>query len=250
MLFRSAHFQIPSLDSFTDYYWRVQAVNSTLTSDYSAIYSFTTGDFTTVPNSPELVAPINNAVFVPFNNVLFEWEHIFSAETYTLQVCKNVYFYADLIETENLETSTFNITNLEPITRYYWRVKAHNQFGSSGWTGINQFVTAQTVPNDNDISQLVTGYNGNYPNPFNPETTISFTVGANSAKSAQQVVGKIYNLKGQLVKELVNEKLTPNKYNYTWRGDDNQGKAVASGVYYLRLKIGDEVRTGKMVMLK
>ncbi|MFA7056598.1 MAG: M6 family metalloprotease domain-containing protein [Candidatus Cloacimonadales bacterium] len=245
-----AHFQIPSLDSFTDYYWRVQAVNSTLTSDYSAIYSFTTGDFTTVPNSPELVAPINNAVFVPFNNVLFEWEHIFSAETYTLQVCKNVYFYADLIETENLETSTFNITNLEPITRYYWRVKAHNQFGSSGWTGINQFVTAQTVPNDNDISQLVTGYNGNYPNPFNPETTISFTVGANSAKSAQQVVGKIYNLKGQLVKELVNEKLTPNKYNYTWRGDDNQGKAVASGVYYLRLNVGDEVRTGKMVMLK
>ena len=88
---------------------------------------------------------------------------------------------------------------------------------------------------------------GNYPNPFNPETTISFTVGTNSSK---QVVGKIYNLKGQLVKELVNEKLTPNSYNYTWRGDDNQGKAVASGVYYLRLNVGDEVRTGKMVMLK
>lgn len=246
----TTQFQIPSLNSFTTYFWRVQAINGNLISDYSEAYSFTTGSFTTAPNSPDLTTPVNNAISVPYDSVLFEWESIFSAANYTLQVCKNVYFYSDLIETEDIETSTYTLSDLEPLTRYYWRVKAHNEFGSSGWTRIHQFVTTQVVSNENDISQLVTDYNGNYPNPFNPETTISFTVGSESKGGALQVVGRIYNLKGQLVKELLNEKLTPKRYNYTWKGDDNSGKTVASGVYYLRLTIGDEVKTGKMVMLK
>lgn len=242
--------QLPGLNSFSTYYWRIQALNGSLASDYTETYSFTTGAFTTAPDNTTLELPANNAVYVPYEEVEFVWESIFSAEHYTLQVCKNVYFYSDLIEVSDIETATYNVSNLEPFTRYYWRVRAHNNVGNSGWSGINQFVTAQIVSNENDIAQLTNSYTGNYPNPFNPETTISFTVGKSSKGDTQQVIARIYNLKGQLVNELVNDRLTSNKYKYSWKGNDNSGRSVASGVYYLQLQIGDDTKTGKMVLMK
>lgn len=249
-LYDNNQVQILSLNSYTTYYWRIQATTGSLVSDYSEIRSFTTGPFTTAPGLAELQLPVHNAVFVSYENVEFAWGEVLAAESYSLQVCKNVFFFVDLIEATNLETTNYFIPELDPLTRYYWRVKAHNSYGNSSWSNINQFVTQQAVPNENDIAVLTNDYTGNYPNPFNPETTISFTVGKSSKGEVQQVIGRIYNLKGQLVKELVNAQLPSDKYKYIWQGDDNRGSSVASGVYYLRLQIGDEVRTGKMVMLK
>ena len=249
-IFENTETELPSLNSFSTYYWRVKAVNGSLFSDYSSTYSFSTGDFTTSPENTSPQLPVNNAVYVNYEQVEFAWENVFAAQHYTLQVCRNVYFYTDLIEVTDIETSTYTVPELEPLTRYYWRVKAHNAYGDSGWSFINQFVTQQAVSNENDISLLVNNYEGNYPNPFNPETVISFTVGDNGKGDAQQVVGRIYNLKGQLVKEVVNERLKSDKYKLTWKGDDSRGRSVASGVYYLKLQIGNDIKTGKMVLMK
>ncbi|MFO7660912.1 MAG: FlgD immunoglobulin-like domain containing protein [Candidatus Cloacimonadaceae bacterium] len=85
----------------------------------------------------------------------------------------------------------------------------------------------------------------NHPNPFNPDTRISFTLPETGNADL-----KIYNLKGQEVRTLVNESLGRGDHNVIWNGWDNNGKSVSSGVYYYRLKwLGKEL-TRKMILLK
>ena len=100
------------------------------------------------------------------------------------------------------------------------------------------------VSSDEDIT-LVTELKGNYPNPFNPTTNISFSL-ANSGK----VDLKVYNSKGQLVKTLVNTEMEAANHNVVWNGNDANGKSVASGVYFYRLQTKDFSSTKKMMLIK
>ena len=84
-----------------------------------------------------------------------------------------------------------------------------------------------------------------YPNPFNPELTISF-----SLEETQDVKLEVYNLKGQKVKSLVNETFRSDSYNIIWSGDDNSGSKVSSGVYFIRLQVGDEIVNDKVILMK
>jgi hypothetical protein len=102
-------------------------------------------------------------------------------------------------------------------------------------------------PNLPDYSTLI--YNlTNYPNPFNPSTTISFELTAKDAKNAKL---EIYNIKGQKVKTLLDCKTAPGKYNCIWNGKDGNGKRVSSGQYTARLTInGEEMAVRKMMVVK
>jgi hypothetical protein len=86
----------------------------------------------------------------------------------------------------------------------------------------------------------------NRPNPFNPTTTIEFTL-----KERANVQLKIYNVAGQLVRTLVNEARTPGEvHTATWDGRNDAGQSVSSGVYFYKLVAGNFVQTKKMVLLK
>ncbi len=85
----------------------------------------------------------------------------------------------------------------------------------------------------------------NFPNPFNPSTQINFQI----AKT-QDVSLKIYNLKGELVKELVNEKMNEGSHSAQWDGTDSFGNQVSSGTYFYKLSAGIFSQTNKMVLLK
>ncbi len=85
----------------------------------------------------------------------------------------------------------------------------------------------------------------NYPNPFNPETNISFTL-----PEEREVILKIYNLRGQLIKVLVNQKLSPGYHTFTWDGKNESGEDVSSGIYFNRLIAGDYSKTMKMIKVK
>ena len=87
----------------------------------------------------------------------------------------------------------------------------------------------------------------NYPNPFNPQTTISFTLDKSGPVSL-----KIYNSSGQLVRTLINqEKLYKgNLYRYTWYGRNNKGNPVASGVYFYRLQTEQRSSVKKMLLVR
>ncbi|MCK4652932.1 MAG: T9SS type A sorting domain-containing protein, partial [Candidatus Cloacimonetes bacterium] len=86
----------------------------------------------------------------------------------------------------------------------------------------------------------------NYPNPFNPETTIKFTT-KNTEKNTKLT---IYNIKGQKVKTLLNEKLDAGTHQVVWNGKDENGKSVTSGIYFYKLKAGNYISTKKMILLK
>ncbi|MCK5050248.1 MAG: T9SS type A sorting domain-containing protein [Candidatus Cloacimonetes bacterium] len=106
------------------------------------------------------------------------------------------------------------------------------------------FIYAGTEADDALVDATI--LNGNYPNPFNPETTISFSV----VQTSSLVNLDIYNLKGQKIKTLVNEILSAGNHSYIWNGTDEKGKSVASGVYLYKMKTGNYVLTKKMILMK
>jgi len=97
---------------------------------------------------------------------------------------------------------------------------------------------------DNSVVKA-TALIGNYPNPFNPTTTISFQLAGTS-----QVELSIFNIKGQLVNTLVNEQMNSGVYNIEWNGKDMAGEAVSSGFYFYKLNTNRYSSTKKMILLK
>jgi hypothetical protein len=87
----------------------------------------------------------------------------------------------------------------------------------------------------------------NFPNPFNPETTIRFEIGS---AAGSYVTLDVFNVLGQHVKRLVRGERAAGVYDVVWNGSDKVGGRVATGVYFYRLQVGDEIETKKMVLLK
>ncbi len=108
------------------------------------------------------------------------------------------------------------------------------------------FLTLPIVtPNNDQTSPSAPLTISNYPNPFNPTTTISYFVPKN-----ENVQIGIYNMKGQLVKLMVNETMAIGNHKITWNGDNQDGNKVSSGVYFTKLETGGRILTHKMVMVK
>ncbi len=95
--------------------------------------------------------------------------------------------------------------------------------------------------------QQVTQYRlyANWPNPFNPLTTISFDL-----PHAEHVMLEILNVKGQRVRVLVDEARSTGHHEVSWNGTDQAGRRVASGTYLYVLKAGDFRQTARMILLK
>ncbi len=109
---------------------------------------------------------------------------------------------------------------------------------------VAEFIYTGTEAGNDLIAR--TELTGNYPNPFNPETTISFS----TTESTENTELIIYNLKGQKVKVLVNEKLSAGQHSVVWNGKDDSGKSVSSGIYFYKMKAGSYTATRKMILLR
>jgi len=92
---------------------------------------------------------------------------------------------------------------------------------------------------------LITKLKGNYPNPFNPVTTIAYDLARD-----QKVEIDIYNIKGQKVKKLINEIRKAGSYKTVWDGRNEDNQTVGSGIYFYRMKSGTYTSTGKMILMK
>ena len=103
----------------------------------------------------------------------------------------------------------------------------------------------EPTSNEDVVEITVTALNSNYPNPFNPETTISYDI-----KDAAQVRLDVFNLKGQLVKTLVNDEQSSGRYNVVFTATDDRGNKLSSGLYFYRLRAGDYVKTRKMMLME
>ena len=84
-----------------------------------------------------------------------------------------------------------------------------------------------------------------FPNPFNPSTTIEFTL-----PESGFITLYIYTISGQKIKELAADYMTAGTHSLTWNGSDDSGNAASSGIYITRLVAGKQVSAGRMVLLK
>jgi len=109
----------------------------------------------------------------------------------------------------------------------------------------HNFMLTPTSESDITVAQRETKLIGNYPNPFNPETTIAFTLA-----SAGNVEIEIYNIKGHKVKNLLGEHRNAGNHQIIWDGTDDRNCIVGSGVYFYRLKSNGNISTKKMLLLK
>jgi len=116
---------------------------------------------------------------------------------------------------------------------------------------------------DISVPQPMTKLLGNYPNPFNPETTISFVVGGSRfenppypplkrGESGVPVQLEVYNIRGQRVRTLLDgsREFGAGEHSVVWDGRDESGGQVSSGVYFYRMRAGEYVETRRMVLLK
>lgn len=123
-----------------------------------------------------------------------------------------------------------------------------------GWTycGWNiddvEILAIEGIITDTDDDNLTFALHlHNYPNPFNPVTNIAFRI----SNKQQQVNLNIYNIKGQLVRSLVNEELPAGEHNIIWDGRDQSDRPAATGIYFYQLRIDNqESATGKCLLLK
>ena len=106
-------------------------------------------------------------------------------------------------------------------------------------TGVAENGVANPLPTE---SVLYT----NYPNPFNPATTLSYAL---SGSIGSEVSLVIYNELGQIVRMLVREFQTPGTYQVVWNGTDDFGACVSSGIYFYQIQAGDFQQTRKMLIL-
>jgi hypothetical protein len=85
----------------------------------------------------------------------------------------------------------------------------------------------------------------NYPNPFNPTTTIAFDLAA-----AGNVSLEVFNIRGQKVTTLVNDEFTAGLHMVNWDGVDSYGRSVSSGIYFYKMTTDDFTATRKMILMK
>jgi hypothetical protein len=169
-----------------------------------------------------------------FTDILItEWSDTADGNNWTMGVEVETN-YDDLFTLPYADSIDFSIRCVsEPDNNgitHYWDEVIAIALGVSG--------TPVVSPRSFSLSQ-------NYPNPFNSTTRISYEVPVNS-----QVVLKIYNTEGRLVRTLVNGQAAPGTHHVTWNGLGNTGTAVSTGVYIYRLRAGDFNAIRKMVYLK
>ncbi|MDP2172788.1 MAG: T9SS type A sorting domain-containing protein, partial [Candidatus Cloacimonadaceae bacterium] len=85
----------------------------------------------------------------------------------------------------------------------------------------------------------------NYPNPFNPFTTVTF-----SLPLPGKVKLTVYNTRGQRVKELIDQEMPRGFHKLVWNGRDNNNRGVGSGIYFIRLESGGKSNVHKVMLIK
>jgi len=128
---------------------------------------------------------------------------------------------------------------------------AHTYYVVANYSGSHESAASNTVEvgvnvsGDNDGVNAATALVGNYPNPFNPVTNISY-----SLKEKGSVAIDIYDIKGRLVKNLVNDVKSAGSHKETWTGINNAGQEVGSGIYFYKMKTNTTSATKKMILMK
>ncbi len=151
----------------------------------------------------------------------------------------------------NWELETFDIElGFHTFKWEYYKDGGVSSYQDCGWIDQITFPTSSVAvtPNENGVPANIK-FNGNYPNPFNPTTTFSYSLG-----SETKVTLTLYNIKGQKIKTLIDENKTAGTHQVIWDGTDNHGKKVSTGIYFSHFDASvpekDYTSVKKIILLK
>ncbi|MBI3195401.1 MAG: hypothetical protein HYZ34_13200, partial [Ignavibacteriae bacterium] len=128
--------------NYTNYFWRVRAFNSGGSSAYTTAWKFRT--IVAAPATPSLVLPVQGATN-QFTSLKLIWYNSSLAETYWLQVASDTNFTLIVFSDSTLSDSSKSVSGLNSSTKYFWKVRAKNVGGTSAFSTIRSFTTAQQI---------------------------------------------------------------------------------------------------------
>lgn len=184
-------------------------------------------------------APQNLSYEIEQNNVVLAWDAPQSS-----RAVESYKVYRDGSEIAEVTVLTYTDLSL-PAATYEYFVTAIYADGQESEASNTIFVE---ITGSGDIQMpVVTRLFGNYPNPFNPTTVISFSL---SEKDMENAKIDIFNLKGQLVRTLLIPPQQTIQGSVSWDGRDQSDRPVSSGIYFYRMVAGEYRANGKCIMLK
>ncbi len=158
--------------------------------------------------------------------------------------------YSAIDLNENIDLTKYMITGvgLEDGKTYWWRARYRDKnLQWSEWTDEWEFTVGDISNVSEPLTPIVkkTELFENYPNPFNPTTTIKF-----SLKESGNVTLRIYSIDGRLVKTLVNNMMPSGEFSVRWDGKDDNNIPVPSGNYLYKIEAPNYVKTLKALLIK
>jgi hypothetical protein len=193
---------------------------------------------------PPLNPPRNLTVRQEGNNVIFDWEAPEATDAELLGYHFYRYLGLPYGDPSDLITETSHtIPAWVDDGAWGFHVTAVYKEGESEPS--NKVSINITDEYDHVVPPNVTRLGNNYPNPFNPSTTIYFYLHENTHARLD-----IFNIRGQSVKTLVDAMLIQGKHFVEWDGVDNTGNHVGSGLYLYRLETESHIETRRMILLK
>jgi len=228
----STSYSNTGLTDGTQYYYQVRAYNSAGNSNYS-----NESNGTTPMNAPTSLA----ATAASSTQINLGWQDNSGSENgYRIERKTGLSGTYSEIATVGSNTTSYNNTGLTENTAYYYRVRGYNSLVNSNYsneansstvTSVEQI--SSTIPDRYFLSQ-------NFPNPFNPITTIPFSIPKQS-----DVVLTVFNSLGMKIDILLNQQLPPGHYRIQWTPRD-----LPSGVYFYQLRSSEFTDTKKLLLLR
>ena len=202
--------------------------------------------FVTTTDDPGINPPRNLTATATEGVVNLSWLAPVSgvATLYGYRVMRDNASITDILSTSAIQYTDDTVAS---ETTYNYRIQAIYT-EATGPTALSDEATVTTPPPTSAVDDALlhkTALIGNYPNPFNPETTISFSIAVSGSTSL-----KIFDIKGQHVKTIVDENLPSGSHKVVWNGTDVNENHVSSGIYFYRLQTQNSSQTQKMVLMK
>lgn len=193
------------------------------------------------PKIPLTIFPSDNST-VDRSKVDFVWEFTDSTTSFNLQISSDINFTNLLINEADINFAKYEINDLENNAKYYWRVSSQNLNGTSLWSEIKSFTLNHNVTSINEALSVGKFELNVYPNPFNPETIISWQI-----PNRSNVILKIFNILGEEAAVLLNEEKSAGEYQIKFSPSKYK---LGSGVYICVLQTNRGIKSTKFIFAK
>ena len=221
----------------TEYMWRVRAFVNDEEGSWSNVYYFSTG-------IPDIPTPVNLEGESDSSGILLSWEHPETDDYYGDPYTYKIYRDYTLYRTINAVHNSFMDEDIYPNQPYSYYITAYYLNGGESLPSNTITITYLSTDTDESLN-IQTGIKYNYPNPFNPETNIVF-----SLAQPGFVILDVYDIRGRLASKIFEGYLEQGEHRVSWSGKNLWNQSLSSGVYFIKMSSPDYTGHKKILLMK